>query len=233
MAGEAAKYKVLAVTSYHPEFLWQAGIITGITATLAETSEIKYIHLDTKRNFKGGPDKAKDAYALYQKWQPDGVIVSDDNAQTMFVIPYLREKVNTPVMFCGISAEPEEYGYPASNVSGILERLHYKESIAFLQQLVPSVKTVGGLMLDNVTGKKCLKQWERESATFPAKAVAFKLVKKTLADVIAATEELRPQCDALFIANLEAILDANGTPMKAKDVGQKIGEVFGKPMLLT
>jgi len=28
--------------------------------------------------------------------------IADDNAQSMFVLPYLKDKVKTPVMFCAV-----------------------------------------------------------------------------------------------------------------------------------
>ena len=91
--------------------------------------------MDTKVNIKDGPKKAKEAYALFQQIEPDGLITADDNAQRLFVLPYLKGRYTTPVMFCGVNSAAEQYGYPTSNVSGILERGHISESIAFAKQL--------------------------------------------------------------------------------------------------
>lgn len=139
----ASDFKVLAVMSYDEKYAWGLEIKEGIDSVLAKTCTLEYVWLDTKRNLAGGDEKAKQAYELYQKFQPDGVIAADDNAQSMFVVPYLRGKVKTPVMFCGVNGEPQDYGYPAANVSGILERLHIRNSIAYAQQLIPSIKKSG------------------------------------------------------------------------------------------
>ena len=42
-----------------------------------------------------------------------------------------------PVVFTGVDADPSKYGYPAANVTGIIERPHFKESLAFAQRLRP------------------------------------------------------------------------------------------------
>ena len=63
--------------------------------------------MDTKKNIEGGVRKAKDAYELYRRLQPDGVIAADDNAQSMFVVPYLKDRYDVPVIFCGVNALPD------------------------------------------------------------------------------------------------------------------------------
>ena len=99
---EAASYKILVVMSYEEENPWCIQIKEGIDSVFAGNSDIKYFYMDTKKNIEGGDQKAKEAYALYIRFRPDGVIVADDNAQSMFVLPYLKDKVKTPVMFCAV-----------------------------------------------------------------------------------------------------------------------------------
>ena len=152
----AARHKVLVVMSYDETYPFEAEMREGIEAALADICEMSYFYMNTKKHFEGGPQKAKEAYALYQELQPDGVIAADDDAQAMFVVPYLKDHVKTPVMFCGVNAEPKKYGYPASNVSGILERGHDSESLALVQQLAPSVKTFGRIVKDTPTNTSLL-----------------------------------------------------------------------------
>lgn len=78
---QAAQYKVLVVMSYEEDYLWDKEIKEGIDAVLASSSDIKYFYMDTKKNPDGGPAKATEALALFQQFQPDGVITADDNAQ--------------------------------------------------------------------------------------------------------------------------------------------------------
>jgi ABC-type uncharacterized transport system substrate-binding protein len=95
----------------------------------------------------------------------------------MFVVPYLKNKVKTPVVFCGVNSEPGTYGYPASNVTGILERDHISESIALIQLLDPSVKIIAYIMKDTPTTQSVYHVIQQESDTYSAKSVAFRFPK--------------------------------------------------------
>ena len=226
----APSYKVLVVMSYEEDNPWCMQIKEGIDSVFAGDSEIKYFYMDTKKNFEGGVRKAKEAHELYQRLRPDGVIAADDNAQSMFVSPYLKDKVNTPVMFCAVNAEPEQYGYPASNVSGILERAFIRESIAFAKQLVPSIGTVGFLTKDSPPGRAIRKQVETEADTYLTKLAGFKLVK-TIKETLVVLEEYQKASDALFITATNGILDADGNPLDNQQVTKIVSKSFKKPLI--
>lgn len=206
---EAASNKILVVMSYEEDNPWCMQIKDGIDSVLAGDSDIKYFYMDTKKNINGGVRKAEEAHELYKQFRPNGVIAADDNAQSMFVLPYLKDKVTTPVMFCAVNAQPEEYGYPASNVSGILERGFIRESIAFAKQLVPSIGTVGFLTKDSPAGRAIRKQVEAEADTYLTKVAGFKLVR-TIKETLVALEEYQTTSDALFITATNGILDVDG-----------------------
>ena len=227
---QAASYKILVVMSYEEENPWCIQIKAGIDSVLAGSSDIKYFYMDTKKNFEGGTQKAKEAYQIYKRFQPDGVIAADDNAQSMFVLPYLKDKDKTPVMFCAVNAEPEKYGYPASNVSGILERDFISESIAFAKQLVPSIHTVGFLAKDSPTGRAIRNQVKIESDTYLAKFAGFKLVK-TIKETLAVLEEYKKTCDALFITSTNGILDTDGKPLDNEQVTKTVIKYYKKPLI--
>jgi ABC-type uncharacterized transport system substrate-binding protein len=167
---------------------------------------------------------------LYQDWKPDGVITADDDPQSKFVIPYLKDKVETPVIFCGVNAEPEEYGFPASNVSGILQRPHVAETITFVRQFDPSIQTVGVLSLDIPAGRALSQQIQQEKETYGIQMLETKYVSK-LDEAIAVVEDLKMQCDALLMGPLGNLLDAEGNKLTDKDVYPVLTQTFGKPTL--
>lgn len=227
---DAVRYKVLVVMSYHESMPWVQDVKEGIDIEIGGGWNLKYFYMDTKRNMEGGPQKAEEAYALYRKLQPDGVIAVDDNAQSMFVVPYLKDKVETPVIFCGVNSNPDKYGYPASNVTGSLERPHIAGSIAFAQQLVPSIKTFGLIGKDSPTTWSMLKQIQREAETYPAKLTAYKL-PKTMNEALTMARELKELCDALLIVNIEGVPGKDGKPMTKKEVVPVLAKTFGKPTI--
>lgn len=227
---EASSCKILVIMSYEENNPWSVEIKEGVESTMPDSCDIKYFYMNTKENFNDGPEKAKEAYNLYKQFKPDGVIAADDNAQSMFVVPYLKDKVKTPVMFCGVNGEPEDFGYPASNVSGILERAHIDATIALAKQLDPSIETVGFIAKSSPSGLALKKQVEKESDTYLAKVSGFKLAK-TKQDTLLAVEELGPRSDALFMESTRGILDEDGNPLLSKEIIQLVSNAFGKPVL--
>jgi len=229
---ESGKKKVLVVMSYEEPSVnpWCKEIKEGIDSVLASTCEITYFYMDTKKNLDGGPQKAKEAYSLFKKLQPDGVIAADDNAQSMFVVPYLKDKIKTPVMFCGVNAEAEKYGYPASNVSGTLERGHIRESVAFVKQLCPSMKTIAFIAKYSPSGKALLRQVEKESGTYLLKVTTFKLVR-TVKELVTVAEELKEQCDVIYMDSTTGIIDEKGNPLDNKEITRILEKAFSKPII--
>jgi ABC-type uncharacterized transport system substrate-binding protein len=225
-AFEPTKSDVLVVMSYEQDNPWCKEIKEGIEAALKDQYKATYFYMETKINLAGGHSKATEAYALYQKLQPRGVIAADDNAQWMFVLPYLKNRVNTPVMFCGVNAEADKYGYPASNVSGILERGHIKESIAFFKQLVSESETIGFVTKQSPSGSALFNQIITESDHYLLN-VKGKIEVKTLSELLSAGAHLKKHCDAVFIDSVEGILDEDGNRMNNKMITHNLQKAFG------
>jgi len=228
--GQTDPFKVLVIMSYEETFPWTQEIREGIDSVLATDHEIRYFNMDTKSNLKGGPRKAEEAYALYREFRPDGVIAADDNAQSMFVVPYMKDKVKTPVMFCGVNADPEKYGYPSSSVSGILERLHFADTLALAQQIVPSLKTFAFMIKKSPTGNAMLKQIRGESDRYVIKFVASE-EPETINEAISMAKKLREKCDVLFAATLQGLPDENGRYPTEKESISAVLKAYGKPVV--
>ncbi|OMH25294.1 ABC transporter substrate-binding protein [Motiliproteus sp. MSK22-1] len=222
--------KVLVVMSYEEDFCWSKEIKEGIDSTLAKQSELTYFYMNTKTDLSGGAARAAEAYELYQKLKPDGVIAVDDNAQQLFVVPYLKAKVETPVMFCGVNAEPDEYGYPDINVSGVLERGHVKESISFLKQLMPSLSSVGFITNNSSSGRAVLKQIKKDSDHYGVNICGLTEVNNRN-DLFEAAKKLDSFCDAVYIESTEGILDQGGDTLSYQQVLTDFTSIFRGPIL--
>lgn len=227
---EAKDFRVLVVMSYEEPGTnpWCGEVKEGIDGVLGESADIDYFYMDTKKNFAGGEEKAKAAYDLYNRHAYDGVIAIDDNAQSMFVVPYLKDKVKTPVIFGGVNAEPEEYGYPSTNVSGILERGHFRESIALLKQLSPAIKKVGFIAKDSPSGRAIQSRIEKESDQYLVEVVTFELIS-SLSD-LEARSKLK-ECDALFIVSINGIVDMIGESVDIKKIVNYLYGTYEKPIV--
>lgn len=226
----ANKLKVFVVMSYEKTFPWCQEIREGIEEVLGNTHEIHYFYMDTKVDLVSGPQKAAEAFELYKTMQPDGVITADDNAQSMFVLPYLKNKVQTPIIFCGVNADPDEYGYPATNVSGILERLHIAESIALAQQLVPSIRSVAFITKKSPVARLILKQINTEKDNYTAEFIDFAM-PKTKQEALASVRNLKNRSDLLFMETMQGITDVDGKYFKDKEMMEIVAGAFEKPTI--
>lgn len=226
----AERHKVLVVMSYEEDNPWCREIKSGIDSVLADSSDISYFYMDTKVNFAGGEAKAGQAFALYEQLQPDGVITADDNAQSMFVLPYLHDKVDTPIMFCGVNAEAEKYGFPSSHVSGTLERGHVRESIAFYKQLSPSFNRLCFLVKESPSGRSLQRQVEAESDSYLVESGGFYLAS-TEEDLHRQSVQFRDNCDAIYIDSLEGIRSKQGAGMSHAEVFGKLEDIYQGPFI--
>lgn len=121
-ASEAFAKKCLYVSSYHQGYAWSDGVERGLRSVLENECEFLQFNMDTKRHKDEAYKKkiALEAKALVDSWQPDVVITSDDNAAKYLIQPYFRDH-DVPFVFSGINWTVDAYGFPYSNVTGIVE----------------------------------------------------------------------------------------------------------------
>ncbi|WP_320041663.1 hypothetical protein [uncultured Desulfobacter sp.] len=152
----AQKRRILYVDSYHPGYLWSAQITRGIQAVIDDNPDIELdiFRMDTKRNKS---QEFKKAAALRAKkkietFRPDVVIASDDNAAKYLIVPYYLN-TNLPFVFCGINWDASAYGFPASNVTGMVETSFFETGLATLKQFAKGDR-IGFLSSDMESQKK-------------------------------------------------------------------------------
>ena len=155
MAQARTQQKVLLVQSYHHGFLWSDALYTGLMRVLVPAGvHVETIWMDTKRRAseKHKQKAAAGVLRLIENYQPDVVIAADDNASKYVVAPHLKGRA-LPVVFCGVNWDASVYGFPASNVTGMVEVAPVK---ALLDLMGPYVKgkRVAFLGPDNVTHEK-------------------------------------------------------------------------------
>jgi ABC-type uncharacterized transport system substrate-binding protein len=122
LSDPALANKCLFISSYHSGYAWSDGVEHGLRKTLQDKCQIKKLDMDTKRNKDEESIKqaALSAKALIEEWHPDVVITADDNAAKYVIATYYRD-APIPFVFCGINWSVEEYGFPYTNTTGIVE----------------------------------------------------------------------------------------------------------------
>ena len=156
--GSAAPVKRCAfVTSYHKGYEWNDGIERGLRRELEGKCEVTQFDMDTKRN----PDPAfavKAAKEIKEKLdalKPDIVITSDDNASKYLVVPYYKNQ-GPNVVFCGVNWSAAEYGFPFTNVTGMIEVHPIEVMLREVKATVGKVEKVTCIGADNESeGKNC------------------------------------------------------------------------------
>jgi len=147
--------KVLFVDSYHEGYNWSDGIWKGVQSTLKDTGiELKIIHMDTKRN---GSEEFKQqagqkVKAEIDAFKPDVVIAADDNASKYVIVPNFKA-ASLPFVFCGVNWDASEYGFPAPNVTGMIEVTAIDE-LAKLLKSMSKGERVGFIADDSETNRK-------------------------------------------------------------------------------
>ena len=153
-AAEGGTQRVLVVHSYSPDHSWAKAVAQGVQEALRNCRvTIEHLYLDAKRDQDPESLKAK-AQAMAERIEavkPQAVIASDDAAQQYLVAPHLKGRPAPQVFFCGVNAPLASYGYPASNVSGVRERWHFRQSFALLKKIVPGARRVALLTDDSET----------------------------------------------------------------------------------
>ena len=156
----ATHKRVLVVHSYHET---QENHVVPMTEGIQNGLEgmeldIRFYHMDTKRNTseEWKQQAGAEASKLVDDFKPDLVITMDDNAQKYFASDYANRPGAPVFVFAGVNAKPDIYGFPADNVTGVLERPNITESIELLQKIVPSVKKIALLTDHSETSKAVL-----------------------------------------------------------------------------
>ena len=147
--------KILWVNSYHAGYPWSDGIEAGLHEVLDDTGvELKIVEMDTKRNTDEdfGQSAGMKAKAEIEAFQPDVVIASDDNAQKYLIVPFFNG-TEQAVVFNGVNWDASAYGYPTSNVTGMIE-VELPNQLVELLKAHAKGERLGYLSIDTETERK-------------------------------------------------------------------------------
>ena len=158
---EAHAARCLFVSSYHRGYAWSDGVERGLRSVLEGRCELRQFDMDTKRH-KDEESKrhaAEEAHRLIQSWKPDVVITADDNAAKYLIVPYYRD-ASLPVVFSGVNWTAQEYGFPFSNVTGMVEVAPIRPMLEAALQTVGNGGPAFYLGADTLTERKNLARFE-------------------------------------------------------------------------
>lgn len=168
--------RILLLHSYHSDYPWVNAITRGVREVLSgEDIDLKIFYMDTKRRTSiDWKEKAGQmARDTISEWKPAIVIAADDNAQKFVTRRYAGLK--SPLfIFCGVNEDPTKYGLPASNVTGLVERPYFRQSIDLALKLLPRLRTVAVISDKSPTSIGALRYMRDES--IPLKVIGWNLI---------------------------------------------------------
>lgn len=202
-AGAApAGKKVLLVDSYHSGYPWSDGLEKGVRDVLGPAGvELEIVRMDTKRKSSESEQKAAAAAALeaMTRFRPDVVIAADDNAQEHLVVPFLKGG-EVPVVFCGVNWDASEYGYPAPNVTGMIEVEGVLEMVSLFQRDAKGPR-IGYVSGDTDTDRKITREFNKRFFNGSMKVYFVKNFEQFKKTFLKAQNEV----DMLFLRNFAGI----------------------------
>ena len=215
-----SKPRIFVLHSYGLDFSWVRDINIGIERVLKHKPySIRWHYMDTKRNPSAEyKEKAgKIAINAINQWNPDIIIAVDDNAQK-FVAVHFKDKKATNIVFTGVNASTEAYGYDKTkNVTGILERIPFEEFREIFVQILPKKKR----RIVHISDASVTSQLIHDELT-NVQWSPLKLVKsfqcETFEDWKKVIEKSHKLGDILLVTHYHTLLDKNGKTMAPKDV---------------
>ena len=198
----ADKKKVLYIDSYHAGYSWSDDITEGVKAVLdGKNVELKIIRMDTKRNkseeFK--KEAALKVKGVIESWKPNVVIASDDNASKYLIVPFFKD-TDIPFVFCGVNWDASVYGFPVSNVTGMVE-------VALTPQVIDTLKPyskgakIGVIASDTLSERKNAENMKKNfNLVFEEERYA-----KTFDELKKNFMELQSKCDILLFLECKSV----------------------------
>ena len=149
------KAQILYVNSYHEGYPMSDEIMNTIKEEFkGKNVELQTFFLDSKQYPQEESIKinARRAAEISKLYQPDLIILSDDNAVKYFGSVY-KDSLDLPFVFCGVNWDDAVYNLPKDQFTGILEILYVKESIDYLKQSWPQASKLG-ILSENTNSER-------------------------------------------------------------------------------
>ncbi len=224
---QAGKFKVLHVMSYHSPWKWTDDQFQGFEeALLGLDIQYKIYQMDTKRQ---SSEQWKlrvgaEARELVETWKPDLVFTSDDDAQLYFAQHYVDTDI--PFVFCAVNADPAEYGFTGSkNITGVLERMHFVQTVRLLKQVVPSVCKIAIITDTGKMWSPMIKRLKQKESELPQGVeVTGYYVLNTFEEFKETVKNCEGSVDALGFLGVFEFKDENGSNMTLEQVQHWIVE---------
>ena len=153
--------KCVYISSYHKGYAWSDGVERALLKTLDGHCEVTSFDMDSKRqrDEESIQQAVTKARQLIDSIQPDVLIASDDIASKYLIVPHYRD-ADIPFVFCGVNWTVEQYGYPFSNVTGMIEVAAIEPMFDKAAAISGKIKHAVYIGADTLTEQKNLQRFQ-------------------------------------------------------------------------
>jgi len=217
---EQEPFKILHIMSYHESWVWTDEQLDGFKHPLRDLDiEYKIFEMDTKRQSseEWKIEVGTEARNLIETWQPDLVYLTDDDAQKYVTQHFVNTEI--PFVFSGVNAEPEVYDFVgSSNVTGILERPHYAQSVQLLKRITPDIKTIAVVIDDSAMWDNVISVMKDEADQLPDVEIVHWDTILTFDEYKQKITEYQTAVDAIALIGVFSFKDENGVNLPFEEV---------------
>jgi ABC-type uncharacterized transport system substrate-binding protein len=213
-------FKVLHVMSYHADWAWNVDQFDGFKDALHGLDvEYRVVEMDTKHRSSPAwmEQVGRETRELIDTWQPDLVYTNDDDAQEHVTRYYVN--ADMPFVFSAVNADPETYGFvEATNVTGVLEREHFVETVHLLKEVAPDVREVAVIVDDDAMWDPVVARMQEQQELLPEVTFVSWDVILTFEEYKQRMTELQETADAVGLIGIFHFKDAHGENVDYRDV---------------
>ncbi|MGE5607097.1 MAG: ABC transporter substrate-binding protein [Bacteroidota bacterium] len=213
-------YKVLHIMSYHSPWEWTDTLFSGFQSALSDLNiEYQVFQMDTKRYSSESSIMAKteEARNLIAAWKPDLIYISDDDALKYLAKYYANSKL--PIVFSAVNESPEKYGIKdCQNITGVLEKEHFVESVKLLKEVVPSVRKIGVITDDGLMWSPVIQRMKDRLNELPEVQFVSWDIIYTFAEYQNKIKEYERKVDAVALLGIFSFKDAQGENVPYQEV---------------
>jgi ABC-type uncharacterized transport system substrate-binding protein len=217
--------RVLIIHSYHPEYLWEQELSTGIITGLAESGfssdagnlVLDYFWMDTKRQTSETymQQISQEAVVYIKNTDPDLVIATDDNAFRLVVRVWQDQ--SPPFVVAGLNGRETDYNTAdLTNVAGVLEQVHFQETMGWIKRVFPNAQKVILLSDQSATSIALIPNYQ--TAALHAGFIPSNLTAQSFAQFQQYAESAFERGDVLLIAQYHTLLDDQDKVVDSKTV---------------
>ncbi len=155
-SAQQQRKNVLVLHSYH-KAQWTDSLMSGIDSQLEQVPEVDLAveYMDTKRVKSEAYYRALETvYRLkYHNAYVDAVLVSDDNAYQFALERQSSLFKQAPIVFCGVNRFDEQQLRDHPQVTGVVEKGDFHDTLDFALRARPNARTVNVIVDHTATGR--------------------------------------------------------------------------------